>query len=311
MSQSTAKPIRLALIGIGKIARDQHLPAIARDPRFELVATASREGCVDGIPGYGSIEEMLAAGHQLDAVSIATPPVGRSVIATAAIEAGLDVMIEKPPAATLSEIAALESRAEKAGAVLFAAWHSQEAAGLAAAREWLAERRIRRVAINWQEDIRRWHPGQDWILAPGGFGVFDPGINALSIVTQILPEPLMVEAAEFAIPSNREAPLSASVRMRSGSAEVIAELDFLHQGEPRWDIDVDTDHGRLSLREGGKLLELGGSTTNDPDAEYSRLYARFAALVDARQSEVDVAPLRLVEDAFFLASKRSIPEFNW
>jgi predicted dehydrogenase len=303
--------IRLGLVGIGKIARDQHLPAIAGDPRFELVATASREGRVDGIPSHDSIEEMLAAGHELDAVSIATPPVGRGAIAAAAIDAGLDVMIEKPPATTLSEVAALESRAEKVGAVLFTAWHSQEAAGLAAAREWLAERKIHRVAINWQEDIRRWHPGQDWILAAGGFGVFDPGFNALSIVTQILPEPLMVEAAEFAIPSNRDAPLSASVRMRNGSAEVTAEFDFLHQGEPRWEIDVDTDQGRLSLRERGKLLDLGGSTTTGPDAEYPRLYARFAKLIGARQSHVDVGPLRLVEDAFFLASKRSMPEFNW
>jgi len=304
-------PVRLGLVGIGKIARDQHLPAIAGDPRFELVATASPHGRIEGVSGYGSIEEMLVAGHELDAVSIATPPVGRSSVAAAAIDAGLDVMLEKPPAAGLAEIAALEERAAAAGTVLFATWHSREAAGIAAAREWLAERTVRRVAINWLEDIRRWHPGQDWILAPGGFGVFDPGINALSIVTQILPEPLMVEAAEFAIPSNREAPLSATVRMRSGSAEVTAEFDFLHQGEPRWDIDVDTDKGRLSLREGGKLVDLGGSTISGPDAEYPRLYARFAALIDTRQSDVDVAPLRLVEDAFFLASNRSMPEFNW
>jgi len=308
---NTLSPLKLGLVGIGTIARDQHLPAIAGNPHFKLVATASREGGVEGIPGYRTIEEMLGAGHELEAVSIATPPKGRGALVRAAIDAGLDIMLEKPPATTISEITALQARAAGTGTVLFTAWHSQEAAGVAAARDWLAGRKILRVIINWQEDIRRWHPGQDWILAPGGFGVFDPGINALSIVTQILPEPLMVEAAEFAIPSNREAPLSASVRMRSRSAEVTAEFDFLHQGEPRWDIDVDTDQGRLSLREGGKLIDLGGSATNGPDAEYPRLYARFAALIDTRQSDVDIAPLRLVEDAFFLASKRSMPQFNW
>jgi hypothetical protein len=43
------------------------------------------------------------------------------------------------------------------------------------------------VEIVWHEDVRKWHPGQQWIWEPGGFGVFDPGINALSIATRIFP----------------------------------------------------------------------------------------------------------------------------
>jgi D-galactose 1-dehydrogenase/L-arabinose 1- dehydrogenase len=304
-------PIRLGLIGIGKIARDQHLPAIAADPRFELVATASPHGRVDGIPGYGCFEEMLAAGQELDAVSIATPPVGRHAIAASAIDAGLDVMLEKPPVAGLAEASALKARAAAAGTVLFASWHSREAAGVAAAREWLAERQVRQAAISWKEDIRRWHPGQDWILGPGGFGVFDPGINALSILTAILAEPVTVESAELAIPANREAPLAASARMRSGTADISVELDFLHLGEPCWNIDVETDGGRLSLRQGGGLIEIGGSTVAGLDEEYPRLYSRFAELIEARQSDVDVAPLRLVADAILIASRRTTPDFNW
>ena len=138
-------PIRLGLIGVGKIARDQHLPAIAGDPRFELIATASAQGQVEGVPGYGSIEKMLAASHELDAVVIATPPTVRGAIADAAIGAGLDIMLEKPPAAGLAEVAAMEARAAAAGTVLFASWHSREAAGVEPAREWLADREIRQV----------------------------------------------------------------------------------------------------------------------------------------------------------------------
>ncbi len=33
------KPIRTAIIGFGKIAEDQHVPAIAGNPRFELAAS--------------------------------------------------------------------------------------------------------------------------------------------------------------------------------------------------------------------------------------------------------------------------------
>ncbi|HJU77184.1 MAG TPA: gfo/Idh/MocA family oxidoreductase, partial [Sphingomicrobium sp.] len=38
------KPIRIAILGFGKIAADQHVPAIAANPRFELVASSSRSG---------------------------------------------------------------------------------------------------------------------------------------------------------------------------------------------------------------------------------------------------------------------------
>jgi hypothetical protein len=77
--------------------------------------------------------------------------------------------------------------AARAGRTLFATWHSRFAPAVEPARQWLTPRRIRSVHINWKEDVRVWHPGQGWIFEPGGLGVFDPGINALSILTRILP----------------------------------------------------------------------------------------------------------------------------
>ena len=38
------KPIRIAIIGYGKIAEDQHVPSIEANGRFELAATSSRSG---------------------------------------------------------------------------------------------------------------------------------------------------------------------------------------------------------------------------------------------------------------------------
>ena len=55
-------PVRLALIGIGKIARDQHCPALAAEPRFQLAATVSRHGTVDEIPAFTDIASLLADG---------------------------------------------------------------------------------------------------------------------------------------------------------------------------------------------------------------------------------------------------------
>ncbi len=312
MNEPSPPPIRLALVGIGKIARDQHLPAIAADPRFVLAATASRGGeGLDGVPRFRTTAELVASDVAIDAVSFATPPVGRAALARIAIDSGHDVMIEKPPGATLSEVVALGEAAQAAGRVLFASWHSREAAGVDRAREWLAERTVERARIVWREDIRRWHPGQDWILDAGGFGVFDPGINALSIATAILPQPLRVEQARLDVPEGREAPIAARLALRSGDVEVTAEFDFLEAGAQAWDIIVDTDGGQLALHDGGKRLVIDGQCSEGEDREYPRLYDRFARLIVARRCDVDVAPLRLVADAFLLGSRRSVARFDW
>lgn len=308
--------VRLGLVGIGKIARDQHLPAIAADPRFILAATASRHGGVEGVTGYHDIPEMvgaeMAAACPLDAVSLCTPPAGRYEQALTAIEAGLHVMLEKPPAVTLSHVAALERAAQAANVTLFATWHSREAAGVAPARAWLADKRIDTVRIDWREDIRRWHPGQEWILGPGGFGVFDPGINALSIATEILPHELFVEHGTMDVPAGRASPLAASIAMRCGTAPVQAEFDFLQTGPQTWSIEVDTDAGTLRLGMGGSILQLPGEgERTEADREYPRLYARFADLIAAGRSDVDVRPLRLVSDAFLVAERRTTSSFSF
>lgn len=304
--------IKIGLVGIGKIARDQHVPALAADDGFELIATASRNGAVEGVARHATIDAMLAACPDLEAVSLCAPPGPRFEQALAAIAAGKHVMLEKPTAATLGAAQILADRARARGVSLFATWHSREAAQVDRARAWLAERRIDAVRIHWREDIRRWHPGQDWILAAGGFGVFDPGINAFSIATRILPDPLIVEAATLAIPANRVSPIAATVAMRSGAAPVAVDLDFTKTGEQQWDIEVDTDRGMLRLRNGGARLELPAAPAEEGgNAEYPRLYRAFADLIARGASDVDLEPLRLVADAFLLGVRHECAAFEF
>ena len=64
------QPIRMGIVGVGKIARDQHIPCIAADPGFKLLAVASRNNAVEGVASYPSLEQMLAGAPELDAVAI-------------------------------------------------------------------------------------------------------------------------------------------------------------------------------------------------------------------------------------------------
>jgi predicted dehydrogenase len=302
--------IRIALVGLGKIARDQHLPALARNSGFRLVATASPENVLDGVPGFADIDALLNAMPDVEAVSICTPPQARHGIARRALEHGCHVMLEKPPGTTVSEVAALSELARRQSLTLFAAWHSREASGVERARRWLVGRDIRRADITWREDARVWHPGQTWLWQPGGLGVFDPGINALSIATRILPGTLTLREAELDIPSNLAMPIAARLRLDLDGAPVLAEFDFRQSGSERWDIEVDTDAGSMLLSRGGSQLRIGAEPPYvAADSEYANLYVNFLQLVHARRSDVDVAPLQLVADAFACARHNSVEPF--
>jgi D-galactose 1-dehydrogenase len=305
-------PINLAIVGVGKIVRDQHLPSIAKNPDFALVATASRHGTVEGVKSYTTIEAMLDAEPSIDAVSLCMPPQYRYEAAYKALVAGKHVFLEKPPGATLSEVADLEALASKQGASLFASWHSRYAPGVEAAKAFLASTTIKSVHVIWKEDVRHWHPNQEWIWQAGGLGVFDPGINALSIVTHILPRPIFITEAVLDFPENRDAPIAADIHFRNADGlPVHAEFDWLQTGKQSWDIVAETAAGQMVLAEGGaKLLIDGALRFAEPEQEYPSLYRRFAEIIKAGKSDVDLAPLRHVADAFMLGKRKFVDAFH-
>ncbi len=301
--------MRIALVGIGKIALDQHVPAISSSPDWERAATVSRHGRVEGVEGFTSVDEMVAARPDIAVVSLCLPPVPRFAAAQASLRAGRHVMLEKPPGATLAEVQALEALAREQAVTLFTTWHSREAKAVAAAKRWLQGRRIESGQIIWREDVRAWHPGQDWIFAAGGMGGFDPGINALSILTHILPEPVHVTGCEMDVPANRQAPIAARLQLSQG---ITADFDFRQQGKQTWDMEFQTDGGHLALRLGGNLLEIDGQPAGGEDTimgEYPALYARMAALLREGASDVDLSPMVLVADAFTLACRNVVEPF--
>jgi D-galactose 1-dehydrogenase len=303
--------LRIAIVGFGKIARDQHVGAIAAVPGAMLAAIASRNASLPGVPHFATVEELLEKRPQIDAVSLCTPPQVRRAQAAAALAAGKHVMLEKPPGIGVAELDPLIAMATDAKRTLFATWHSRHAPAVEPAREWLAARRIRSVHINWKEDVRVWHPGQAWIWEPGGLGVFDPGINALSILTRILPKPVFVTAAELAFPANCQSPIAANLTLTDISGlPVTAEFDFRQTGPQSWDILVETDEGRMTLSRGGRIMAVDGKVVADaPDEEYRELYRHFVKLAATGASDVDLAPLRLVADAFLLGKRNIVEPF--
>jgi D-galactose 1-dehydrogenase len=305
----SALPIGIA--GYGKIARDQHEPAIAASVDFELVAVADPTTSHEQRPSYPDISSMFAAHPEIEAVALCMPPRSRGQVAREALLAGRHVLLEKPPGTTVAEAHELLALARRAQATLFTAWHSQEGAAVAPARNWLRNAKIRAIDVTWKEDVRVWHPGQPWIWQEGGFGVFDPGINALSILTAILPDELRLVRSELRVPANCAMPIAARLELAGEGFPVTAEFDFRQTGPQSWDIAIETDRGRLLLSHGGNALAIDGvAQPVGEETEYPRLYARFAELIRARTSELDLAPLRLVEDALTHGRMTTVEPFE-
>lgn len=312
------QPRKVALVGIGKIARDQHIPSIAASADWELAATVSRGAQVEGVEAFEDIDTMLDARTDVEIVSICVPPGPRFEYAKAALRADRHVMLEKPPGATLSECHALLQTAQQRGLSLFATWHSREAAMVEAAQQWLSDKSISSINMLWKEDVRFWHPGQDWVFDPAGMGVFDPGINGLSILTRILPDPLHVTSAVLEFPKNRHTPIAAQLAFQYSNAYTsTAELDWLHSGDPTWSIKIDTNAGSLKLVQGGARLFINetevASEHGDQQlqGEYPRLYARMHALLGSGESDFDLRPMTLVADCFTIAERRTCAAFDW
>ena len=295
-------PHRIGLIGFGKIARDRHAPSIAGNPQFRLTCVADPNGAaVAGIPSYRDHGSLLAGGA-VDVVAICTPPSARFAIACDALAAGKHVLLEKPPAATVGELEYLQRLAAAQDRTLFAAWHSQHNPAVEKAREVLAGRTVTGLRIDWKEDVEKYHPGQTWIWEFGGYGVFDAGVNGLSVLSRLFGDALFVRSADLVFTAGRHAPIAASLVFSLGRnpGELRGEFDWRSGRTEQREIRVDTAGGGCVhlTASGDRLVVDGVEVTSGSRSEYPAIYARLGELLQAGRSEVDSGPLRMVADAF-------------
>jgi len=310
----SSSPIKLAIVGVGKIVRDQHLPSLATNSSFSLVATASRNASIDGVKSYKDIESMLAQAD-VDAVALCMPPQYRYAAARLALEKGKHVLLEKPPGSTVSEVDQLLELAADQGVTLYATWHSRHGAAVSSTKSLLSPLALLSAKLTWKESVKKWHPGQDWIWQAGGLGVFDPGINGLSILTECLNEPAYVTQAELSFPENKAAPIAARMVLKTVSGiDIDAEFDWRYEDGESWDIQFVTNEGVFNIKGGGASLEQDGDPIGVPEyskyGEYQAIYQHFATLIKNRQSDVDLRPLKLVADAFLLGVRRITEPFH-
>lgn len=116
--------LRVATIGAGSLGRHhaRNYAELAREGRVEMVGVCDSDAKTAGLvagdnscPSFQDWRELLG---QVDAVSIATPTETHREIACAYLDAGVNVLVEKPIAARLEDADAMVAAAERSGAKL-------------------------------------------------------------------------------------------------------------------------------------------------------------------------------------------------
>ncbi len=123
----TSKKVKIGIIGTGWIA-EAHINAYKKQPDVEVVALADivpgkaqafkEKYEVEGARVYNSDVELLAAEKDLDGVSICTYNCQHAPCAIHALDAGVNVMLEKPFTVTLDEAIEVMKAEKRSGKIL-------------------------------------------------------------------------------------------------------------------------------------------------------------------------------------------------
>jgi D-galactose 1-dehydrogenase len=267
----------------------------AADPRQELGSA--------GVQHFSNHADLLRA--PVDVILIATPPDQHYLIAREALESGKHVLVEKPPAQTAAQAMELGATGRLKQLTVFFAYHARYNRSVSAAKELLASAGIRRFAVTYREDVLNYHDPNGWVFQEGVLK--DSGINALSVVTHVLPhsDSLRVTEAEFIRSKDDHSLMQARLNLAlhdtlTGSMS----LDWQYPGEEKREISVDTGEDELiidiaadQLRRNGEIVCAGECVGERLACEYREMLKDFAEHLWSGQSSAGTEELRLLEEA--------------
>lgn len=293
------KKIQLGIIGTGVAAKLLHWPALEQlEDRYEIRAVANRTVSkaedfaqlvgLDKENVYGDYRSLLERAD-IDTVILAVPPEFNVEIATAAFEAGKNVICEKPIAASLADAQKMASLPEKYKKILLIAENFRYERAIAQTRELLDEGVISTpfmMMYKWMQHVpeddeiagRPWR--QDSGL-PGGF-FSDHGIHMMDVVRFLLGEiyDLQVYGRELAEHVAGVDTALYNIRCSSGAVCSVQwsfaapenELSYLELWARDGHLKVRMD--RIEIHKGGKV------ETIDLKGEKSSFYYEFLDFYD-------------------------------
>jgi predicted dehydrogenase len=167
------EPVRVALIGCGRIAQVAHLPALEKANGIQLVAVSDPNKDVlhavarrYDVPQAYSDQSQVLADDSIEAVLVAAPDRFHYSITAAALNAGKHVLVEKPLASTVEESGKLVDLVDQTGLVLQVGAMKRHDPGVQYARRFVGERLGKIRSFNAWYRIGDLRPGIEATLFP-------------------------------------------------------------------------------------------------------------------------------------------------
>jgi predicted dehydrogenase len=200
-------------------------------------------------------------GPSMDVVFIVTPHVFHLEQATACLEAGLDVLLEKPMVMDAAEAVALITTRDRWGRLLVVAFPGSLSPQIRTARRMIASGEIGAIlnisAVVWQDwqtnTAGTWRQRPE--LSGGGF-LFDTGAHMLNTVADLAGEDV-VDVAAWLEDDGSPVDVRATVMARLASGALVT-MNGCGRAIPSWGSDLRVFCERATLRTGiwGERLEL-------------------------------------------------------
>jgi predicted dehydrogenase len=271
---SMTDPVRVGVVGAGAMARHHLSTMLPRDdtvvvavcePSGVTFETAALEFTTRGLavpPNEPDWTRFLQRyGPELDAVAIITPHVFHAGQATACLEAGLDVLLEKPMVMNADEAKALIATRDRTGRLLVVGFPGSLSPQVRTATRMIASGELGQIlnvaALVWQDWQRNttgtWR--QDPAMSGGGF-MFDTGAHMLNTVTDLAGEDV-VEVAAWLEADGSPVDLRGVVMARLASGALVT-MNGCGRAIPSLGSEIRVFCERGTLRTGvwGERLEL-------------------------------------------------------
>ncbi|MBS0470759.1 MAG: Gfo/Idh/MocA family oxidoreductase [Proteobacteria bacterium] len=198
--------IRIGILGAAKIAPPVVINPSKDNPDFEVVAVAARDperakayAAEHGIPQVAKDYEALVRHPDVDLVYNALPPAGHAQWSIAALEAGKNVLCEKPFAMNAAQVKRMKDAADRTGRILVEAFHYRHHAVMHRAVALLRAGEIGRiesaeaffdVPIPYRDGELR------WIREQGGGALMDLGCYPIHCLRSLIgAEPKVLSAS--------------------------------------------------------------------------------------------------------------------
>ena len=268
-------PVRTVLIGVGGMARhhirmmlkqqDTTQISVLCEPSAEMYAKAAQLFSEAGLkpppnqPDLGTLLKKYEG--QLDTAFIITPHAYHHDQTRACMEAGLDVLLEKPMVMNAGEARSLIESRDRTGRLLVVAFPGSLSPQIRSAVKWLRSGKLgpilnisATVWQNWgQNTAGTWRQAPE--IAGGGF-LFDTGAHMLNTVTDLAGEDF-VEVAAWMDNNQRPVDTRAAVIGRLASGALVT-LNACGEAIPSCNSDLRVFCTKAILRTGiwGETLEI-------------------------------------------------------